>query len=135
MNRDRWVLKALEELKKSGLKITPQRIAIIETIYEHREEHPSLNRIYSLVKEKMPTVSFSTLYTTLKKLEEIGLIRLFSYKGETRIETNTREHINIINTGSEMIRDYMDDELIREIKEKLGIKKGRALINIIIYNE
>ena len=70
--------KIVNEIKKRGHKLTPQRLEIIRLLIKKGEYHPSLNEVYEEVKEKLFTVSFSTLYNTIKILEELGVIKLFN---------------------------------------------------------
>ncbi len=124
----------VEVVRKAGLRVTPQRIEIVRAIMDIGHEHPSLNELYNVVRNRLPTISFSTLYTTLKKLEEIGLIRTFDLNGETRIEVNNKPHINIINVGENSVKDIIDEEILEILKKKLGIRSDKFLVNILIYN-
>ena len=56
----------MENIRKQipGLKLTPQRLAILDYLKENRE-HPSAEMIFKSVREKFPTISFSTVYNTL----------------------------------------------------------------------
>ncbi|MHA1223105.1 MAG: Fur family transcriptional regulator [Candidatus Heimdallarchaeaceae archaeon] len=126
----------LDLLKKKGYKLTPQRIEIVKILQQEEKTHPSLNHLYSLVKERLTTVSFSTLYNTISTLEEMGLIRLFTLQGETRVELNDTEHINIIDSSTGRIVDIEDKELVGQIKEKTKFDKKKYktfLINILLY--
>ncbi len=123
----------VERLRRSGLKITPQRLETLRVLSELGSEHPSLNRVYDAVRERVPTVSFSTLYMTLRRLEELGLIRLFDWMGELRVEVNIENHINIVNAETSEIRDYSNPELTNKILNELGINKdAKILVNVII---
>jgi len=62
------------KLKEIGLKITPQRQAILKLL-EGNETHPSAERIYSEILKKYPGISFATVYNTLSKLVEAGEIQ------------------------------------------------------------
>jgi Fur family peroxide stress response transcriptional regulator len=66
----------IDKMKKEGLRLTPQRIHIVELLFEL--SHPTAERIYAMMAEKFPYVSQTTVYTTLKKLKEIGVAREFS---------------------------------------------------------
>ncbi len=124
----------LKTLKSKGMKITPQRIEILRTLMELKDRHPSLNELYERVRERIPTLSFSTLYSTIRRLEELGFIKLFDLLGETRIEVNMRPHINIIELDEGVVRDLNDDELVEVIVEKLALKdKGDVLVNVLVY--
>ncbi len=126
--------ETLEKLRKAGMKQTPQRIEVVRTLLEIGEKHPSLNQLYQEAKKRIPTLSFSTLYTTIKKLEELGLIRLFDLLGETRVEINTKPHINIIDITTGEIRDYEDEELTKKIEIITG-RHRFILVNILVYPE
>ncbi|WP_367883746.1 transcriptional repressor [Thermococcus peptonophilus] len=80
------------------------------------------------MREDFPTVSFSTLYSNLITLKELGLVELFSIEGETRVELNTEPHINLINGDS--IVDIDDPEIIEALKKRLG--KEVKLVNVLV---
>ena len=55
------------ELKEIGLKVTPQRHAILK-ILNQNWTHPSAETIYRELLTKFPRISFATVYNTLSKL-------------------------------------------------------------------
>lgn len=59
------------ELRKKGVKVTPQRLAIIEFL-ESNKIHPSIEQIYEAVSQKFPSISLATVYNTMDMLEEIN---------------------------------------------------------------
>jgi Fur family peroxide stress response transcriptional regulator len=61
------------KLKEIGLKITPQRQAILKLL-KGNQTHPSAESIYSEILKKYPGISFATVYNTLSKLVEAGEI-------------------------------------------------------------
>jgi len=60
---------AMHKHRDMGLKLTPQRIAILDYLKGNRR-HPSAEDIYRVVLNKFPTMSFATVYTTLAALKE-----------------------------------------------------------------
>ena len=62
-----------KRLKEIGLKVTPQRLAILEMIKDDRT-HPSAEKIYKKISKKYPGISFATVYNTLAKLVDAGEI-------------------------------------------------------------
>ncbi|MBD3193245.1 MAG: transcriptional repressor [Candidatus Heimdallarchaeota archaeon] len=128
--------KIVEKLKKSGYKLTPQRLEIIRILVANAKGHLSHNEIYTIAKGKLRTVSFSTLYNTLQLLEELGIIRQFNIQGETRIELNMVSHINLIQQNKNSITDVDDESLIQEIANRLKIndKSKTILVNVILYD-
>lgn len=63
----------LGRMKEEGLRLTPQRVHIVELLFEL--SHPTADRIYGRLAEKFPYVSPATVYNTLNKLKEIGIVR------------------------------------------------------------
>lgn len=103
MTRD-WVLK---ELKDKGLKITPQRLAIIEVMARMRDLHPSAGDVYRAAKKMHKSLSLSTTYATLNQLSAHGIIKTLEFDTmENRYETNTEEHVNLICDSCGKILDY-----------------------------
>ena len=62
------------KLRKMGLKVTPQRQAILKLL-EGNRTHPSAEDIYHEVSKKYPRISFATVYNTLSKLAKAGQIQ------------------------------------------------------------
>jgi Fur family peroxide stress response transcriptional regulator len=64
----------MEKYRESGLKLTPQRLAILEYL-DGNKEHPSAEDIYKAVAKKFPTMSLATVYNTLITLKQRGLVK------------------------------------------------------------
>ena len=123
-----WKENALKRLKGSGYKLTPQRLKLVEILDRIGSKHPSLKEILSEIREDFPTMSFSTLYSNVLTLKELGLVELFSLGGETRVELNTDPHINLISDGE--ITDLNDPEIIDVLQRKTGRKV--KLVNVLV---
>ena len=95
------------QLKERGLKITPQRLAIIESLLEKCSEHPGATMIFNEARKKTKRVSLSTVYATLKEFSENGLIRQLEFdRMENRYDINLSDHINLICKRCGTIIDY-----------------------------
>ena len=123
-----WKEKALRRLKESGYKLTPQRLKLLEILDRIGKEHPSLTDVLGEIKAEFPTMSFSTLYSNVLTLRELGLLELFSLDGETRVELNTNAHINLISAGK--VVDFNDPEIIERIRKKIG--RDVKLVNVLV---
>jgi Fe2+ or Zn2+ uptake regulation protein len=87
----------LKKLKAKGMKLTLQRIAIIEAFAEHALIHPSANVIYQEARKKKAGISLSTIYYTLNELAKNGIITILEFeKMDNRHEGNTEAHIHLI---------------------------------------
>jgi Fur family peroxide stress response transcriptional regulator len=97
----------IRQLKEKGLKITPQRIAIIEALVENRLLHPGANLIHAEARKKTKNVSLSTVYATLGEFSQQGLIKSLEFdRMENRYEGDLEEHINLVCRHCGKITDY-----------------------------
>jgi Fur family peroxide stress response transcriptional regulator len=109
----------IEALRRKGYKATPQRIAICRFAL-HSRGHPTAQRIYSEVKKVHPTVSFATVYKTLKILKELGLVQELNFpQGQTRFDSYMKPHINLVCLRCGNIKD-LDSLTAQEIVGKIG---------------
>jgi Fe2+ or Zn2+ uptake regulation protein len=123
----------IEGLRRRGLKVTSQRLAVIRALLNLRDKHPTMTMIHKEAMKMAPTISFSTVYTTLKTLESLGMIKLFSHHGDTVVEVNVDPHINVIR--DEEIIDVYDPELVEEIRKRLnkhGIDADKIIVNVLV---
>jgi len=111
----------LKRLKETGLKLTSQRLAIIEVLIENTSLHPGASLIYQKAKKKAKGISLSTVYYTLNELSKHGIIKMLEFdKMENRYEGNIADHINLICKSCKKIFDYKNPVTIdsEEIKRK-----------------
>lgn len=95
----------MEKYRKIGLKLTPQRLAILDFL-EGNKMHPSADEIYEEVSKKFPTMSFATVYNTLEALNERGNIMELTIDPEKkRFDPNTEPHHHLICTRCKRIED------------------------------
>lgn len=87
----------IRQLKERGLKLTPQRRAIIDVLAENRPLHPGADFVYREGKKKTKGLSLSTVYATLNEFCHCGLIRVLEFdRMENRYELSLDEHVNLI---------------------------------------
>jgi Fur family peroxide stress response transcriptional regulator len=97
----------ISQLRERGLKITPQRLAIIDVLVEQRDLHPGARLIYEEAKKKKESLSLSTTYATLDELSRHGIIKMLQFdRMENRYEGNLEEHVNLICERCKKILDY-----------------------------
>ena len=94
-------------MKEKKLKLTPQRVAIVEAFVEQNLLHPSARLIHQEAKKKYRGLSFSTVYLTLNELSKHGIIKTLEFdRKENRFDGNVDEHINLICKGCRKITDH-----------------------------
>lgn len=97
----------VQKLRQKGLKVTSQRLAIIDALVENRSLHPTAPQIYREGKRLSRGLSLSTVYATLHEFSRHGLIKTLEFdQMENRYEVNLAEHVNLICEGCGRIIDY-----------------------------
>jgi Fur family peroxide stress response transcriptional regulator len=85
----------LRDLKRAGLKLTPQRIAIVR-LFATDESHPTAQDMFERLRPEFPSMSFATVYNTLDALANArlaGIVRLPGKRGDAaRFDPNTEPH-------------------------------------------
>jgi Fe2+ or Zn2+ uptake regulation protein len=113
----------IKQLRERGLKITPQRMAIIEVLTEQGDLHPGARLVYEEAKKKKRSLSLSTAYATLNELSRHGIIKTLQFdRMENRYDGNLKEHINLICERCKKILDYKVPIAVdqREVAKKTG---------------
>jgi Fur family transcriptional regulator, peroxide stress response regulator len=99
------------KLTDKGLKVTPQRIAILEAIIKLRN-HPAADNIIEYIRESHPNIASATVYKVLDTLVENGLIKKVKTDRDImRYDAVTENHHHLYCTESDRIEDYFDTEL------------------------
>ena len=100
-----------DKLVEKGLKVTPQRIAILEAIYT-LNNHPTAEMIMNYIKDTHPGIASATVYKVLDALVENQLIkRVKTDKDIMRYDGILENHHHLFCSESEEIKDYMNEEL------------------------
>lgn len=103
---EQTVAHAIEELKESNVRITPQRYAILEFLIEHRS-HPTADEIFRALESRFPNMSVATIYNNLRKFVEIGIVQEMSYgDAASRFDFGAHKHYHAICTDCGKIEDF-----------------------------
>lgn len=120
-----------QKLEAAGLKVTIQRMAILEFL-EETKVHPSVEIVYKKIKAKYPRITLSTIYNTLETFAEKKIInKVFTPDGKTKYDGNTKKHHHFYDKSSGKITDIYDAELNELITNYL---KNKEFENIEIEN-
>jgi Fur family peroxide stress response transcriptional regulator len=78
--------------RASGLRWTPQRQAVVETLLR-LPDHPTAEEIYVSVRRKHPGMSRATVYNTMEALAAIGRVKtVAAADGTRRYDPNPAPH-------------------------------------------
>ena len=126
----------IRQLREKRLKITPQRMAIIEVLIEQKDLHPGARLVYREAKKKKKSLSLSATYATLNELSRHGIIKTLQFdKMENRCEGNLEEHINLVCERCKKILDYKASIGVdqREVAKKTGFSITDARLEYYGY--
>ncbi len=113
-------------LRDHGLQVTYQRLAIFQALY-FTKDHPSAEVIYQQVKKRFPMISLGTVYKTLEKFFEVGLIQKVSPVTEVaRYDAITRPHHHMVCLECQSIQDA--EELVGDQKISIPEKSGFQVV-------
>jgi len=100
----------VEQFRREGRKITPQRRAIFEVLIRD-DSHPTAEEIYQRVWSVMPDISRTTVYNTLHELVSVGALMEVEdlSEGGTRYDTSTTEHHHLYCLGCHALVDIDGD--------------------------
>ncbi len=111
-----------DKLIEKGLKVTPQRIAILEAIIK-LNNHPTAENIIDTIRINYPNISTATVYKVLDALVVNGLIKKVKTERDVmRYDAIMKSHHHLYCSESDQIEDFVDTDL-NEMIEKYFEKK------------
>jgi len=92
------------QLREAGLKVTPQRLAVLGCIAGDGT-HPTAQEIYGRLRPTHPGMSFATVYNTLSALIDVGRVRSLCMGGPARFDPNVEAHHHAVCDDCGAVRD------------------------------
>ena len=117
-------MKSIEDIKRAGLKITPQRRVVYEAMMALR--HATIEEIIRYVQSKDPAITVSTVYRILDAMCKAHLVSLVFHPelGKSYYDITVAEHHHVFQ--GQQILDYMDADLSALIRQYLRDKHFAA---------
>jgi len=109
-------------LSSAGLRMTNQRGLILEII---RQGHLDADEVYRRARDKQPRLSLSTVYRTLRRLRELGLVdELHFDEAHHHYEVRPSiEHHHLVCLGCGKIVEF-EYKLSQRMKQDIARKQG-----------
>jgi Fur family transcriptional regulator, peroxide stress response regulator len=86
--------------------LTPQRRAVLRVVAESGE-HLTANEIFEAARRELPSISFATVYNSLKYLKEAGLLHEINFgKGSSRYDSETARHDHAVCSRCGKLVDF-----------------------------
>ncbi|WP_134699860.1 Fur family transcriptional regulator [Ammoniphilus sp. YIM 78166] len=122
MSTDR-LESAVQKLKDIGIRMTPQRYAILSFLMDTLS-HPTADEIYKELEPQFPSMSVATVYNNLKVFKDAGLVRELTYgDSSSRFDGNTEDHYHCICTSCGKIVDF-DYEPLADLEKEAQLSTG-----------
>jgi len=102
----------IAHLREAGLRVTPQRLVIYETLVKDKH-HPTAQVLFERLQHTLPSLSQATVYNTLETMAEMGLVRELGTAGDgtVRYDADISPHAHLVCTDCNSIEDFQVVEL------------------------
>jgi Fur family peroxide stress response transcriptional regulator len=111
------------KLIENKLKVTPQRLAVLEAILK-LNNHPTAENIIDFIRKAHPNIATGTVYKVLDKLTEKKIIkRVKTDKDVMRYDGIMEKHHHLYCEKSDRIEDFYDEGLNKIIDRYFKKKK------------
>ncbi|HZN00449.1 MAG TPA: transcriptional repressor [Pyrinomonadaceae bacterium] len=87
-------------------KLTPQREAVYQVIQE-RDDHPTASDIFEAARRRLPSISYATVYNSLRYLKDAGLVLEINFgDSASRYDRETERHDHAICNDCGKLVDF-----------------------------
>src|ERR671938_714893 len=94
------------EIQGGGRALTPQREVVLRVVRESAE-HLTAAEIYAAARRIRPSLSYATVYNSLRYLKEAGLVREITFgNGASRYDRETERHDHALCTRCGKLLDF-----------------------------
>jgi Fur family peroxide stress response transcriptional regulator len=118
-------------LKEYDLKVTPQRVAIVEELYKNG--HMNIDDLYKKLLSKFPSVSLATIYKNINAMvEKVFLSEVKIPNSKSVYELVKTEHAHLACSSCGYIEDIILDAsaLLEEVPKLSSFKVNST--NIVL---
>ena len=125
------VERVQQALRRSGMRLTPQRRIILEVL-EESEVHLDAEALYLSAKARDPNISLATVYRTLAALREIGVVQQRhlsqdEQRGYYEIDDQKHYHFTCLQCGKVIeFSTPLIAQIQQEFADEMGVQVNRA---------
>jgi Fe2+ or Zn2+ uptake regulation protein len=122
-------------VRAAGLRWTPQRQLILQTLREAGGRHMTADEVWRAVSEQYATLNRSTVYRVLETLTGIGLVRQTRLGGDTaqfELESDDAHHHLVCVRCKRMVEISAEDvaPLARRLLDRHGYHVGASVLTV-----
>jgi Fur family peroxide stress response transcriptional regulator len=120
---DSRVEHAVHQLKSGGIRMTPQRYAILRYLIESFT-HPTADDIFRALSPQYPSLSVATVYNNLKVFVDADLVRELTYGDDSsRFDSDMSDHYHAICTSCGTMVDF-DHPPVKDVEKAAAASTG-----------
>ena len=114
--------------RAQGLRLTGQRRLIAQVLSEARD-HPDVPELHRRVAERDRRVSVATVYRTMKRFEEIGIVERHEFRDSRAHyeKASKAHHDHLIDIESGRVIEFRNEEIER-LQERVARDLGFNLV-------
>ncbi len=102
---------------------TRQRRLILEELKKTRT-HPTADSIFKIVRKRLPSISFGTVYRNLNLLRDEGkILELVCGRYSCRYDGDTKNHYHLICLKCKRVFD-LDEPVLKDLDERVSKRSG-----------
>jgi Fe2+ or Zn2+ uptake regulation protein len=106
-------------LRARGKKVTPQRVLIYRMLLADHS-HPTAEQLHSRLREQLPGLSLTTVYSALNDLVQEGEVRRFEAgDGSVHFDPEMRPHAELVCVQCGRIDDAPLERAARKLPSRL----------------
>ena len=135
MHKNEYIVKALKMLEASPLKVTEQRVAMVNLLFKNGAAHFTVDDVYEKVSKKKIKISLATIYNCLNQFKELGIIKAIKVSSDKiYFDTNLEDHHHFFCIKSSRLIDVDTDKVkiskLPELPKGKKLKSVEVIINI-----
>ena len=135
MHKNEYIVKALKMLEASPLKVTEQRVAMVNLLFKNGAAHFTVDDVYEKVSKKKIKISLATIYNCLNQFKELGIIKAVKVSSDKiYFDTNLEDHHHFFCIKSSKLIDVETNKVriskLPKLPEGKKFKSVEVIINI-----
>ena len=118
-----------EKLRENTLKVTPQRIAMLEEI--EAAGHIDVDALYEILRMSFPSISLATVYKNVNQMYELNILEVIkvpNHKQQYEIAKEPHIHLACDACGSVMDMHQCIGELMESAESGSGYRLNHSSV-------
>ena len=123
------MIQEIAILKACGLRPTPNRLSVLQTLRSSAEVHFDIDMLIDAVAHNYRPLSMGSVYRTLKEFEEAGLVLRHQFEGLSTVYELSREadHDHMICVHCNQISEF-HSEGMKTLQNEIPEESGAQLV-------